>query len=71
VLRKIFGSREDYIKRSFMICIPHQILFGDQIKKIEKGEACSTHGERNVACLDLAGKPKLTFKKWDGRNKLN
>ena len=39
VLRKIFGpkrvnvpgewrSGEDYIKRSFMICIPHQILFG-------------------------------------------
>jgi hypothetical protein len=33
------------------------MLFGDQRKKNEKGEACITHGERNVAYLDLAGKP--------------
>ena len=37
VLRKTFGpkrdevtrSREDYITKSFTICTPHQILFGD------------------------------------------
>ena len=36
VLRKIFGPKKDevteggegYIKRNFMICAPHQILFG-------------------------------------------
>jgi hypothetical protein len=36
VLRRVFGSKwheitgsgEDYITRSFMICTPHQILFG-------------------------------------------
>jgi len=36
VLRKIFaskrdevtGSGENYLKRNFMMCIPHQILFG-------------------------------------------
>jgi hypothetical protein len=25
---EVKGSGEDYIKRSFLICIPHQILFG-------------------------------------------
>jgi hypothetical protein len=27
VLRKIFGSEEDYITNSFMICTPDQIIF--------------------------------------------
>ena len=27
-----------------MICTPHQILFGDQIKKIEMGRVSSTSG---------------------------
>jgi len=44
-----------------MICIPHQILFGDQIKKNKKGEECSMHGERNVAYLDLAGNPRARY----------
>jgi hypothetical protein len=32
---EVTGEREDYIRRSFTICIPHQILFGDQIKNKE------------------------------------
>jgi hypothetical protein len=47
LLRRIFGhkrdevarSRENYIMRSLMICIFHQILFGDQIRKNEMGGA--------------------------------
>jgi hypothetical protein len=30
--------------RSFIICTPHQILEGDQIKDNEMGGACSTYG---------------------------
>jgi hypothetical protein len=39
---EVTGSGEKYIMRSLMICTPHQILFGDQIKKIEMGGVCST-----------------------------
>ena len=38
------GGGKHYIKRTFMICDPHQILFGVQIKKNEIGEASSTYG---------------------------
>ena len=66
MLRKIFGfksvevtgSVEDDIKKSFMISIPRQILFGNEIKKNEKCETWITHGERSVAYLDLSGKPE-------------
>jgi hypothetical protein len=35
------GSEEDHIKRSFMICTPHQMYLGDQIEKNKMGRACS------------------------------
>jgi hypothetical protein len=52
VLRRIFGLRreevtgggENYVLRSLMICTPHLILFGDQIKKNEMGCTCSKCG---------------------------
>jgi len=51
VLRRIFGPKrekvtncgKDYIMRISMNYIPHQILFTYQIKKNERGGACSTH----------------------------
>jgi hypothetical protein len=33
-----------YIKRSLMICTPHQIFSSDKIEKNEVGGACSTYG---------------------------
>jgi len=38
-----------------MICIPHQISFGDQIEKNAMSGACSTHGERRGAYRVLVG----------------
>jgi hypothetical protein len=35
--------------RNLMICSPHQILFGDKIKKNAMGGACGTHGGRRSA----------------------
>jgi hypothetical protein len=34
---------------SVLICTPHQLLFGDQIEKNEKGGVCSMYGERRGA----------------------
>lgn len=47
MLRKVFGAvREEEalpcIERSLMMCTPHQILPGDQIRKNEMGWACGT-----------------------------
>jgi hypothetical protein len=63
-MRRIFGSKrdeitgsgEDYIKRSFTLCIPHHILFGDQIKKIGTGKTCSTYGEKERCIQSFGGK---------------
>jgi hypothetical protein len=43
---EVKGSGENYIVRSLMICTPHQIIFGDQIEKNERGGACSTYRVR-------------------------
>jgi hypothetical protein len=51
VLRRIIGPKRekvteygaDYIMRSYMTYIPHQILFTFQIKKNEMGGAYSTY----------------------------
>ena len=49
-------SEEDYIKRSFMICTPHKILFGgDRIKKNEMGSACSVYGGQESCIQGLGG----------------
>ena len=55
VPRKVSGPKRDevtksggnYIKRSFMLSTPQQIVLGDQIKKNEIGGACSTHGKED------------------------
>jgi hypothetical protein len=52
------GSVAEHLPRSCTISIPHQILFGNEIKKNEKSEACSTLGVRRVAYLDLPVKPE-------------
>jgi len=39
---EVTGKRRRLTKRSFMICTPQQILFGDQIKKNVMGGICST-----------------------------
>ena len=41
-----------------MICTPHQIFFGRQIKKNEKGEHVARMGERRGAYWDFVGKPE-------------
>jgi hypothetical protein len=35
---------EDCILRSFITCMLHWILFGDQIKEYEMGRACRMNG---------------------------
>jgi hypothetical protein len=37
------GSGEGCITKSFMICTPQQILFGEQIKNNEMSRACGTY----------------------------
>lgn len=37
-------SAADFIIKDFIICISHQILFGDHINKGEMGLACGTYG---------------------------
>jgi hypothetical protein len=41
-----------------MLSWPHQLLFGNEIKKTDMGRACSTYGERRGAYRDLVGKPE-------------
>jgi hypothetical protein len=41
-------SGEDYIIRSFMLCTPHQISLGDQVKRTEIGTTCSTYVGKNT-----------------------
>jgi hypothetical protein len=41
-----------------MLCTPHQISFGDLIKKTEKGRACGTYGKRRGAYRALVEKPE-------------
>ena len=42
-----------------MICTAHQILFGDQVEKNEKGGACSTYrGRGELYNRALVGKPE-------------
>ena len=62
MLRKISGpkrdevkrSGEDYVKRSFMLSTPQQIILGDQIKKNEMGWKCNTYG-REERCIQVLG----------------
>jgi hypothetical protein len=42
--------------KSLIICIPHTILFGDQIKKNEMGGACSTYGGEERYIQGFGGK---------------
>ena len=65
VLRRIFVPKRDeitsggnYLVRSLRICTPHQIFFARQIKKNEKGGACSTYVERRGAYWVFVGKPE-------------
>jgi len=64
------GSGEDYITRNFMICIPHQILFGYQIKKNEMGGTCSLHEgrERCIRCFgrEASEEDHLGYREVDG-----
>jgi hypothetical protein len=54
-LRDIFGPKGEEITwvcgqcimRSFMICTPHQILFGNQTRKNKKGGVCGMLGGRS------------------------
>ena len=41
--------------RSFIICTSHQIYSSYQIKKNEKGEACSTYGGEVCSVQRLGG----------------
>jgi len=41
-------SGENYIKRSFLVYAPHQLLFGEQVKKNEMGGACSVVERRGA-----------------------
>jgi hypothetical protein len=41
--------------RSFLLCTPHKYYSGDQIKKNEMGEACSTYG-RQKRCIQDFGR---------------
>jgi len=41
-----------------MSCTAHKILSSDQRKKNEKGEACSTYGQRKVLYSVLVEKPE-------------
>lgn len=47
VLKKIFVPKRK-VRRSLMICIPHQNYSGDEITDDDIGRPCSTHGERTV-----------------------
>jgi len=38
------GSGENYITRSSLICNPHQIYLGDQMKKNMMGQAFGMYG---------------------------
>jgi hypothetical protein len=67
------GSREDYRKRSFIICTLHQKLLSDQIRKNEMGVACGTHGGGGGAYRVLVNEPrgKNTFERSRRRRKNN
>jgi len=51
-------SGEDYIKRSFVICTPHQIVFGWSKNKKEVSKACSKYGERRGAYTVFVWRPE-------------
>jgi hypothetical protein len=44
----------EYLRRSLMICRPHQILYGDQIKNGKMRVVCVMYGreERYVSCME-------------------
>jgi hypothetical protein len=44
--------------RSFMICTPHKILWGDKMEKNEMGGVCSADGEERGVYRVLVGKPE-------------
>ena len=62
-MRRIFGPKRDeargdgenYIMRNLMICIPHPLLFGDQIEKNETGGACRTYWREERFIQDFGG----------------
>jgi len=63
--RKIFGPKRDEVtskrkrlhNEEFNNLYSSSIIFGDQIKKKEIGQACSTYGEGRGADRVLVGKP--------------
>jgi hypothetical protein len=48
-------SGEDYITRSFMICIPHEITSVDQIKRNNMGRACGTYEGQDRCIQSFCG----------------
>ena len=48
------GAGEHNVIRSFMICTPHQIFLGGQIKEGRMGAACGLWG-RNVTHTGFGG----------------
>jgi hypothetical protein len=66
VLKKIFGPKRgkvtgtgEHCMRSFMICTPHQILFGLSNQKELDGQACGMYGaETKGVSRVLVRKPK-------------
>jgi len=55
-------SGEDYIKRTFMICITHQIFWGeggcDYIKNNKIGVTCGTYGTQEKCKGNFGGIPE-------------
>jgi hypothetical protein len=49
---------EDCIMRSFITCMLHHILSGDQVKEDEMGGACSMHGRCEKCIQNFGGKPE-------------
>ena len=71
------GNRTRNHPSCFMICIRHQILNGDQIKKNEMGGACGRYDGQERCIQDFGGETrgKKTVGRprcrWDDRGKMH
>jgi hypothetical protein len=83
VLRRIFGPKEedvtdngeDYVTRSFMICILIKRISADQFKKNEMGNACGMYGGQEsfrILVVKLEGKRPLgrPRRRWEDNIKM-